>query len=170
MSHILGRCRSCVCYTSEGHRILPKVVCASCYSLFREQRAKLVSHISSLNLEIQDGTDVPEPTLVFDFGSFLWGQLHYQCCVPNQCGHCQSKAKTNHFAVWVWEQHTFVKTRLCKGFEREPYYSKTFSHTGDHTILSLSPNYFPLWFAFGTHKLLHLLEERKRKVPWMANI
>ena len=53
-----------MCYTSEGHRILPKVVRASCYSLLREQRAKLVSHIRSLNLEIQDGTDVPEDTLV----------------------------------------------------------------------------------------------------------
>ena len=46
---------------------------------------------------------------------------------------------------------------------------KTFSHTGDHTILSFSPNYFPPLMCFRNRQVTPSIGGKKGKVPWMAN-
>ena len=40
---------------------------------------------------------------------------------------------------------------------------KTFSHTGDHTILSLSPNYFPPLICFWSRQVTPSIEGKKEK-------
>ena len=40
---------------------------------------------------------------------------------------------------------------------------KTFSHTGDHTILSLSPNYFPPLICFWNRQVTPSIEGKKEK-------
>ena len=60
---------------------------------------------------------------------------------------------------WIEEQQNRAATLIWKGSHAIVF--KTFSHTGDHTILSLSPNYFPPLICFWDRQVTPSIEGEK---------
>ena len=69
--------------------------------------------------------------------------------------------------LYGFESNTFLSKLDCawdlKG--SHTIVCKTFSHTGDHTIFSFSPNYFPPLMCFRNRQVTPSIGGKKERVP-----